>query len=495
MGEKLLIIGAGIGGLSAGIYALKNGYDVDIFEMHNRPGGLCTTWQRHHYLFDGCIHFLLGTVPASSLHQFWQELGATQSFRISSHDIYLHVENRSGESFRIYKNSNLLLDHIRSIAGGDAAVMRTFCDDVVTLSRMPSSIYRIPTELLNTPQGSSILKEIAPFLQLVRRLCSTTIRQTFNSLASRIVKDGFNHLLPDCYSLFSLAWILSCFHTGDGNWVMGGSAQLSEALYRTFTGLGGRVHYDHRVKKIMTRLDKVIGVQLSDNTTIAADTVIAAISAQTVLSSMVDRHYSSLVLKECYDRFEPIPAIIQVSLGINADLSSFPQHLCLELESPVRIAGRVVSHLVLRHYCHDPAMAPAGKSVVTSLLFSPFDFWASLKNEPNSYADEKEKVAEMVIACVKKRYGVQSGAVETIDVATPLTYERMAGVWRGAYNGWMHTPQSALVTVPKTLPGLRNFYFAGQWVAPGGGLPLAAASGCWAVQLMQAAKSAAFQYA
>jgi phytoene dehydrogenase-like protein len=56
MAEKsIIIIGGGIAGLAAGCYARMNGYRAHIFELHTLPGGLCTSWDRKGYTFDGCI--------------------------------------------------------------------------------------------------------------------------------------------------------------------------------------------------------------------------------------------------------------------------------------------------------------------------------------------------------------------------------------------------------------------------------------------------------
>jgi phytoene dehydrogenase-like protein len=69
------------------------------------------------------------------------------------------------------------------------------------------------------------------------------------------------------------------------------------------------------------------------------------------------------------------------------------------------------------------------------------------------------------------------------DVATPLTFWRNARSWRGAFEGWLPTPESFFGHVDKTLPGLNAFYMAGQWVEPGGGVPTALLSGRHAVQI------------
>jgi phytoene dehydrogenase-like protein len=59
----------------------------------------------------------------------------------------------------------------------------------------------------------------------------------------------------------------------------------------------------------------------------------------------------------------------------------------------------------------------------------------------------------------------------------------MARAWRGAFEGWMRRGESFFGHVKKTLTGLRGFYMAGQWVEPGGGIPMAVMSGRQALQL------------
>jgi uncharacterized protein with NAD-binding domain and iron-sulfur cluster len=53
--RSLMIIGAVIAGLSAGCYGQMSGYATQIFETQDRPGGVCTAWERKDYTIDGCI--------------------------------------------------------------------------------------------------------------------------------------------------------------------------------------------------------------------------------------------------------------------------------------------------------------------------------------------------------------------------------------------------------------------------------------------------------
>ena len=66
--DTTIVIGAGIAGLAAGCYAQMNGYRTEIFEMHDRPGGLFTAWQRQGFVFDGCIHSVTTSTAAQSIN-------------------------------------------------------------------------------------------------------------------------------------------------------------------------------------------------------------------------------------------------------------------------------------------------------------------------------------------------------------------------------------------------------------------------------------------
>ena len=119
--KTLIIIGAGIAGLATGCYARMNGYDVRIFEMHDKPGGMCTSWQRKGYTFDYCIHNLAGTAPKSGMRQVWDELGALHGIDIINRDEFVCVEGPSGEQFHWYTKLDRMEKHLREIAPEDAA--------------------------------------------------------------------------------------------------------------------------------------------------------------------------------------------------------------------------------------------------------------------------------------------------------------------------------------------------------------------------------------
>ena len=108
--RSILIIGAGIAGLAAGCYAQMNGYRTKIFEMHTIPGGVCTSWKRGGYTFEGCIHHLAGCTPGTKLHRMWQELGAMPRDLIHPEEV-VRVEDPSGKALTIHADLDRLAEH------------------------------------------------------------------------------------------------------------------------------------------------------------------------------------------------------------------------------------------------------------------------------------------------------------------------------------------------------------------------------------------------
>jgi phytoene dehydrogenase-like protein len=143
------------------------------------------------------------------------------------------------------------------------------------------------------------------------------------------------------------------------------------------------------------------------------------------------------------------------------------------------------------NYSYDPTMAPEGKTTIIMRFESPWTLWKGL--EGDDYRAEKREIEKDAKAILEKIYPGVGDYIEVIDVATPKTNVRYTGVKEGAYEGFMPARENMMKMLKMQLPGLKNFYMAGQWLFPGGGLPPAAQSGKWAVQLICKKRKMIFQ--
>ncbi len=90
----------------------------------------------------------------------------------------------------------------------------------------------------------------------------------------------------------------------------------------------------------------------------------------------------------------------------------------------------------------------------------------------------------LVIGLLEQRFPGLAAQVEMRDVATAMTWVRYTGNWRASHQGWLMTTKNLSMSMSKTLPGLKSFFMAGQWVEPGGSLPYVAVSGRNVMQMI-----------
>jgi phytoene dehydrogenase-like protein len=121
-GKEMVIIGAGMGGLAAGIYAQANGHRTRIFESHTVPGGQAATWKRKGYSFDGCVHHLFGCRPGTHLYRLWNELGVMPRELAQTRECVAAMAP-DGREFVDYYDLELLESHLKELAPADAAVI------------------------------------------------------------------------------------------------------------------------------------------------------------------------------------------------------------------------------------------------------------------------------------------------------------------------------------------------------------------------------------
>ena len=77
--KRIVIIGAGVAGLSAGIYAEQHGFHAILLEKNPSVGGMCTGWYRKGFYLDGCVHWLTGTKEGTFLNEMWKNVDAFRS--------------------------------------------------------------------------------------------------------------------------------------------------------------------------------------------------------------------------------------------------------------------------------------------------------------------------------------------------------------------------------------------------------------------------------
>ena len=475
---KIIIIGGGFAGLGAGIYLQMNGYDTQIFEMHNLPGGLCTSWKRQGYTFDGCIHWLVGSSPESGMHDLWEETGIAKDREFINLDQYLRYEGTDGRTIVFYSDIDRLEKHLLEFSPQDEEPIRDFIKGIrMCLPFDTPSVHDNAFRKLGKQ-----MKTVSNFIingKKMQEWMKITAEEFSARFSDPLLKKALVDMWLPEFSMFFMLFTFAYLHNKNAGYPIGGSRPMSEALEERYKELGGSIHYRKKVIRILTENDKATGIRLEDGSECRAGRVISAADGYTTIFSMLEGRYIDQKIQESYDKWPLFPSLLFVSLGINRSFEDVPKSvsgMIFELKEPTVIADKERENLSVHIYNQDPTLAPAGKTTVEIMLDSDYEYWKSLASDRKAYDKEKEEAGKKIVELLEQRFPGIADQVEVIDVATPLTFERYTGNWKGTFEGWLLTPENSHVMMKpmsQTLPGIERFYMCGQWVEPGGGLPTA----------------------
>lgn len=481
MQKKIVIIGGGIAGLSSGIYARLNGFETEIIEMHSITGGQCTAWDRRGYRFDYCLHWLAGT-RKGAFNDIWRETGVIDdNVRIIDHDIHTKIYSKDGKEFILYTNLDRWKEYLDNLAPEDSKAIKRMCRDMRKSSFLQP--FSDPPGLRNPLRSMVSLFKMMPLMALFVKYGRMDCNKYFRKLGfkNKTLLFFFDSIYGSRdFSALAFIMMFAWFNQKNAGYLIGGSRPLAERMTKRYLGLGGKLTTRARVTTIVTEENTAKGVVLSDGTRIDADYVISAADGHSTIFDMLEGKYMTRKISHAYDNWGLFPPLVQVSFGISKKIKSEYPVETRAVKDLLIGQTKTVNGYSIMNYGFDPTMAPEGKSVLVLRFETSWDLWKDIS--PDDYKQEKEQIQKDAISVLEKSHPGISAYIEIVDVATPLTDVRYTGVWKGAYEGFMPSSRNMMDNLNLFIPGLKNFYMAGQWLFPGGGLPPAAQSGKWAIQ-------------
>ncbi len=465
MANSIIIIGAGMGGLAAGIYGQMNGYETQIFEMHTRPGGQCASWQRGGYTFDACIHHFFGCRSGSRINQLWHEIGAMPRELVLLEECTA-VASADGKMLIDYYDPERLKETMLKLSPGDEKVIDQYIKAIKTFDK---------NNIGDTMLGISFWKMVKslPAMISMRKWLKVNMQGYAERFSDPFLRKAFALLMysnPETPTFLHLIWKAGGL-SKDIKWPVGGAAELPKSIEKCYLALGGKVYYRSRVTKIIVENNKATGVKLADGSEYRADVIISDADGRKTIFDLLDGQYiNETVRGYCSPITDETPFAVDVFLGVNRDLSPEPSSLVLLLDQPMTIANHKYDSIEAQLYGFDKTMAPAGKGTIKVELPASYAYWKKLYNEDRGkYKEEKQKVAEQVIEILASHFKGIKNQIEVIDTATLMTWERYMGGSQGWFNlpnrkfGFSFREDPSEKKFKTTLPGLSNFYFVGIW--------------------------------
>jgi all-trans-retinol 13,14-reductase len=482
----VVIIGAGLGGLSCGAAFARQGFRPLVIEKHLKPGGYATTFQRPGgFVFDASLHSttvsarngvfdLLPGFPEIKGIEFvphrtlYRAIYPDYDIRVPDRNLPAYVADLVSKFPDEKAGIEGLFDDMKGLSGdigkisaaGGKIDMARFAQDYPWLAKAMGKAWGAMVDArLQNPKLKAVVSALWGYYGLPP-----------------------SRLSPYYYALPTIGYL-----ENGGFYPVAKSQKISDSFAAFIEAHGGKVMLRTRVEKILVKNGAAVGVRTDDGREFTGKAIVSNANAPDTFKKMLD---DPDLVKPTLARMEKLSiglSTFQVFLGLKKDLvrelgindTEIFYNTGYDIEADYQASVRgdyanpgfaaTLYDNLYRGY------SPEGKntlSIMTLMGFAPWekyeaDYFAGKKD---AYRVEKLRVADALIDQAEKVLlpGLRK-AIEVRDAATPLTNVRYTANTRGAIYGWDQTlDNSGPTRFPQRTP-VKNLYLAGAWTFPGGG--------------------------
>jgi len=489
-----VVIGAGLGGLSAAGYLAKSGRRVVVLEHHYAPGGYAHEFKRRGFRFEVALHALDGAGPGGWLHPMLDDLGVLERVEFVALDPFYTTRYPDYEitvpldqAAYIRQLKTDFPDQADGIDDFFAAIRRVAGDMGRFLKDRKAGISSSPMEMMQRypDMAMAFAQNWQAFLDL--HISDRRLQAVVSALW------GYLGLPPSQISAGLFALVLASYHSSGAWYPRGGSQAMSRAMVEAIEERGGEVRFRNTVTKIDVRDGKVVAVETDRGLRVEADLVISNASPAATVDMAGRGNFDETFLSGI-DRDIPALSNLVVYLALDRDLVAegwdyhefflsegydIEEDYAAMLEGDFSQAG-----LVIANYTEaDPGCAPEGKSVIAIVSLAPWDYadvWGTGGNldgysKNPEYLRLKDEAADILIDRVEQLIPGLRESIIIREVGTPLTNVRYSLNPGGSIYGRQQTVENMMNRRSARSP-IPNLLFAGAWVG-GGGMSAAIASG------------------
>jgi prolycopene isomerase len=472
----VVVVGAGIGGLTVAAYLAKNGFPTTVIEQAERPGGYAVSFEREGFTFEVTPHFGLGLLP------YLEELGLKDKIELVQPPGGVHVVGREFE-IRLPVNDAPALQKLLAVKfPSQAERVPAFLAELGQLVREYRTPVADPKTIETTHPVMSRLSSETAERFLSRHFADPTMKDVLVSLSYMW------GMPPAELTGTNLAvGIAGSLLTAGRQFVRHSPHSLGEVLARSIRDHGGKVLLGISVTGITVRDGAVTGVTTHDGRRVTALAVISNASGPDTFERLLPPDSLPAEYRARLRTFRHSTSTFCVWLGLRESLadrivgyghSMLPDGMNWNESYAAVRAGDVSKH-GFGVYTYDnvePRYAPPGKGMINIVMMCDFGPWRRfeadyLAGRKDAYKAEKDRVANVLVDRVEARLipGLRS-LIEVREASTPLTNSRYTRNPGGAIHGYQCTLDNCGRTRIRNKTPIKGLYLASAWGDPGGGI-------------------------
>ena len=482
----VIVIGAGLGGLSAGALLAKQGRSVLVLEQSERIGGCCSTFERDGYRFDVGASIVEIIQPIERVFEklgtsFQDEVDLITCDPIMS---FIYPDGSRVTYPRSVEETGKIISAMSPEDGARWPEFAAFAHDLMEVTL--DTIFSMPASTMG--DMGAIIKHNPRFLKFLPSFLSSyqdILLKYFHdpkvlrTMAYQSLYFGLPpNLVPGPYAMVPYTEHVGVYYP------RGGMIRIPEALQRVGEKLGMTVQTKARVEKILLEGRRAVGVRLADGTDIRSNVVVSDINAKTLYLQMIGEEHLSTPVVNGVKSYKLSISVPMVYLALNSSPEMDAHHSVIAI-SPEELDAFYFDTMAKGHLTDkdfglmcwpshtDRSLAPAGKHVLNLIPQGVY------RLEGTDWDSEKESYIERTINNLSKSAipGLKEKVVFA-DCATPMDFERQLLLPEGA----IYCLQQDLAAMAVFRPASKSrsidgLYLVGSSTHPGGGVPTTIASG------------------
>jgi prolycopene isomerase len=475
----VVVIGSGVGGLSAAALLAKAGKSVLVVERHNKVGGCAHGFERDGYFFDVGVHLAAGAWGLLDL--LLRYLGARDRCRLISIEPFYRAVFPDLVVDAPISSEGFIDVHSRHFPG-QAAGIRALMD----ASRgLVDEMFRIASDLRPLELALVPLRFPGVFKHRNRTLGQMLDRHLSDPRAKGALSALWTYAGTPPSRISFLTWTMTLLSYLDNGayYCEGGFQRIPDALAAVVEQSGGDVVVKNGAAEILLDGRRARGIRLDNGETVAAPVIVSNAPARETLGTLIPKERLPRRLVRKLGELEPSLSAYILYIATDLEIGGGAAHEIMVYRKWDQdeiwrecVAGRPGGTIVTIPTLADPSLAPPGAHVISVMSLLSYQAAAGWTEEQEErYVDGLLADAELVCPGLRSR-------IVRMDRGSPRAIERFTGNPEGAVYGWDNTPGQSGPGRPGHRTAIDGLYLSGHWSAPAGGIVGVMTSGAQTTQ-------------
>ena len=454
--DKVIVIGAGLGGLECGYILAKNGFDVTVLEQDGQTGGCLQTFVRGRALFDTGFHYVGGLGEGGPLHSLFRYFNLLDlPWKQLDRDCFDEVVI-GDESFRFATGHDNFIEALAERFPHQRQELRNYVSflknvgDHIFDSLSPRDAGGFYSESLFARSAWEFLNETISDPLLRQVLSGTSLKMELNA---------------DSLPLYVFAQINNSFiHSA---WrLQGGGSLVTDSLVRSIRSMGGKVLTDSAVTSIEVKDSRVSAVVVNGGERLEADWVVSSLHPALTMS-LVDNGLRK-IYRERISRLENTCGMFTANIRLKPGMMKYENRNLFVHRPDADLwhpdPSRTESVLVNWSVPYDDSDYAINIDLLTPMRWDEVARWADKRmgHRGEDYVQFKAARTEACIELVERRLPQLRPAIDRIYTSSPLTYHHYVCQPQGSAYGVRKDWRSPMTTVLTPRTPVENLYLTGQ---------------------------------